>query len=247
MDAQLQPWWHILIIFVGLHLQVKNENKVEQIKSTVALPFHHFSGGEKLLEVSPEVNLNHRRVENQQQCTGYVTEMMKLEEVIPLEKEPDNSLSAADSLKADDSRKHREWFPPLQENGSGGSFQSESDNGEGLASSLDLSSSFEKCFQSINERRSSHQNHKPSQEPEVNYQLKPFDYAAARKNMKFGEVGEKDIAESDNRLQTSSVSGEMHKGLASGQSRGEEKVKGFQHPRRRQAFPPSGNRSTTYH
>ncbi|XP_073109646.1 protein RRP6-like 2 isoform X2 [Elaeis guineensis] len=227
--------------------QVKNENKVEQIKSTVALPFHHFSGGEKLSEVSPEVNLNHRRVENQQQCTGYVTEMMKLEEVIPLEKEPDNSLSAADSPKADDSRKHREWFPPLQENGSGGSFQSESDNAEGLASSLDLSSSFEKCFRSINERRSSRQNHKPSQEPEVNYQLKPFDYAAARKNMKFGEVGGKDIAESDNRLQTSSVSGETHKGLASGQSRGEEKVKGFQHPRRRQAFPPSGNRSTTYH
>ncbi|KAG1333931.1 protein RRP6-like 2 [Cocos nucifera] len=229
--------------------QVKNDNKVEQIKSTVALPFHYFSGGEKLSEVSPEVNLNRRQVENQQQCTGYITEAMNLEEVMPLENELDNLLSAADSLKADDGKKHREWFPPLQENSSSGSFQPESDNAEGLASplDLDLSSSFEKSFWSINERRSSHQNHRSSQEPEVNHQLKPFDYAAARKNMKFGEVREKDRAESDNRPQTSPVSGEMRKGLASGRSRGEEKVKGFQQPRRRQAFPPSGNRSTAYH
>lgn len=245
MHNYKEPCYHILIIFVSLLLQVKNENKVEQIKSAVALPFHYFSGGEKFSEASPEVNLSHRQVENQQQCTG-ITEMMKLEEVIPLENEPDNSLPAADSPKADDGRKHREWFPSLQEIGCGGSFQPEFDNVEVLASPLDLSSSFEKGFQSIS-GRSCRQSHRPSQEPEVNYQLRPFDYAAARKVMKFGEVREKDRAESDNRLQTLPDSGEMRKGLVSGQSRGEEKVKGFQHPRRRQAFPPSGNRSTTYH
>lgn len=225
--------------------QVKNESKVVQIKSTVALPFHYFSGGENLSEASPDVNLSHRQLENQQQCTGYITERMKLEEVIPLENEPDNSESAAESLKADDTMKHREWFP-LPENGSGG-FQPGSDIAEGPASPLDLASSFEKCFQSINERRTSHQNQRPSQEPEFNYQLKPFDYAAARKNIKFGRAGETEKGEDDDGIQTVKDSAELRQGLVSGQSRGEERMKGFQQPRRRQAFPPSGNRSTTYH
>ncbi|EHA8589139.1 protein RRP6-like 2 [Cocos nucifera] len=148
--------------------QVKN--KVEQIKSTVSLPFHYFSG-DKLPEVCPEVNLNHPQVENQQHRTGNITEAVKLEEVIRLD-EPHNSEFTAGSPEADDRMKHRKWLQPLPENCSDGGLHSECDSAEGLLSTSDLASSFEKCFQSISER-SSHQNQKPSQEPEVNYQLKP--------------------------------------------------------------------------
>lgn len=160
---------HLVILL----LQVKN--KVEQIKSTVSLPYHYFSGGEKLPEVCPEVRLNHPRLEDQH-CTGNITEKVKLEEVVHLEIEPHNSESTAESAEADDGMRHRKWLPPLPENCSGG-LQSECDIAEGLASPSDLAFGFEKCSQSINER-SSHQNRKPSQEPEVKHQLKPFDHAA---------------------------------------------------------------------
>nr|XP_010932653.1 protein RRP6-like 2 isoform X1 [Elaeis guineensis] len=219
--------------------QVKN--KVEQIKSTVSLPFHYFSGDP---EVCPEVKLNHPQVENQQHRAGNITETVKLEEVIHLD-EPHNSESTAESPKADDSMKHGKWLPPPPENCSDGGLHAECDIAEELLSTSDLASSFEKCFQSISER-SSHQNQKPSQEPEVNYQLKPFDYAAARKNIKFGDVEEKDRAKGNDGLRTLPDSREMHKGPVFGQSGGKERLKGFQQSRRRQAFPPSGNRSTTY-
>ncbi|KAK8962587.1 hypothetical protein KSP40_PGU020771 [Platanthera guangdongensis] len=110
---------------------------------------------------------------------------------------------------------------------------------ENLMSLSDLSAGFQRCSEFASGRRSVDANHRPSQEPPLSPELTPFDYASARRNFKFGAVGGEG---DDGRLPAAR---DARKGFRSSRKDGEERERG-QQPRRRQAFPPSGNRSATY-
>ncbi|URE21324.1 HRDC domain [Musa troglodytarum] len=228
----------ILHDYNKLSFHNKNANKVEQIKSTVALPFYHFCGGEKTSELHVKEVIVCPVAETLQQ---HPADLAKLE-VIPLDR-GSHQQSPSDSPMTDDGTK--EWDNSHHpEIGSDLDLHRESIASDEPMSPSDLTSSFEKCFQSINERRNCQRNQKSSQKPEINFNLSPFDYAAARKNVKFDDDG-CDETKTEDRVMTLPDSRQMHR--PSGQAQGEERSRGSQQVRRRQAFPPSGNRSTTYH
>jgi len=209
---------------------------VEQIKSSVILPFHSFSGSGNISEPNPSEGIKQTQPEARQLHPSETSATTQLEEVIRL----NNDDSSEESPCANDGLKCRERTP-RQKNVCSGVSHLETEAGEEPISLSDLSSSFQQCFQSINQDRSSYKkNGKQSQENEVKVQVKPFDYAFARKNINFTGVGERD---GDGGLDSNPLdSGEKRRASAKGRSNGEERERGL----RRQAFPPSGNRSTTY-
>lgn len=211
-------------------------NKVELIKSSVVLPFHSFSGGGNISEPNPS---EQTQLETKQQHHSEPPATTQLEEVIQLDNN-DFGDSSEESPSANDGGLERRERSPRQENGSNEVSPLETEEEEPISLS-DLSSSFQQCFQSINQDRSSYKKSgKQSQENEVKVQVRPFDYAAARKNINFTGVGEHD---GDGGLDSNSLdNGEKRRASAVGRSNGEERSRGL----RRQAFPPSGNRSTTY-
>lgn len=103
----------------------------------------------------------------------------------------------------------------------------------------DLSSSFQKCFPSLDQAMSSKVVDK-SRKSEGSLEVKPFDYEAARKQVIFG--GQKKV-ESTVDGDGGSKRKERRKGSAAGKD-----AEPAEHPqgRRRQAFPASGNRSATF-
>lgn len=202
----------------------QSKSKVEKIKSSVVLPFHHFSGGAnppatglpvtKSVEPEPEI-----------MCDDPASRM---EEVIQLDTGTDD---------------------PENGNTDG---QSECKPGDTDVSSStpELSSGIEQRFRSLNESRDLQQKHQAPEEPEFNDQLKVFDYTEARKNTSFGEVRCERRKDNAVARAINADSGDKRKSSKQtpGAGGGEEEDEGnFQNPRRRQAFPPSGNRSATYH
>jgi hypothetical protein len=187
-----------------------------------------------------------------------------MEDMIPLEDGDTNSpststssptkkpsTSSASSSEDDESAKHKEWFPQQAETAAAGS-ESEADM---PVSPTELSSSFEKCFKSLNELKGTKQTQQKSfRENSAGFQLKPFNYDAARKDIQFGEPkgkGAKDDDEEESgggcfRKPKKGGNGEKNKSKRRVSGERGEKEGGFQHPRRRQAFPLSGNRSFTY-
>ncbi|KAJ1687376.1 hypothetical protein LUZ63_018766 [Rhynchospora breviuscula] len=187
------------------------------------------------------------------------------EDMIPLEDGDTNSpasstssptkkptTSSASSSEDDESEKHKEWFPRQAETSVAGS-ESEDDM---PVSPTELSSSFEKCFKSLNELKSSKQTQqKTNRQNNANFQLKPYNYADARKDIIFGEPKGKGARDDDDeggggggrfRKPKKGDFGESNTSKKSGSGERREKEGGFQNPRRRQAFPMSGNRSFTY-
>ncbi|VAH03694.1 unnamed protein product [Triticum turgidum subsp. durum] len=173
-----------MLDFAWLVLQMQNKSKVEKIKSSVVLPFHHFSGGANPPATSPPVAKSSE--------PGYT----------------DVSSS-----------------PP------------------------EPSSGIEQRCRSLDESRDLQQKHQAPEELEFNDQLKAFDYAEARKNTSFGEVRSERRKDNAVASAINVDSGDKRKSLKQtpGAGGGEEDEGNFQNPRRRQAFPPSGNRSATYH
>ncbi|KAJ0981713.1 hypothetical protein J5N97_009968 [Dioscorea zingiberensis] len=222
--------------------QDKNANKVDQIKSSLVLPFHSFDGPKPFFEPGAQENTKQSRPDSMQHDNEPFT-TTKLDDVIPLENEMEGL--GTESQITEEDVKHREWFPQLPENGSSADSQPETRTEEAPMSLSDLSSSFQECFRSLNEIKGSKQNQQPAQERgELNFQLKPFDYATARQHTRFGEVREGRGAADDG--QGSQNSGRIRKGAVRDGAHEVERASEFQQPRRRQAFPPSGNRSATY-
>lgn len=194
---------------------------MDKITSSVVLPFHNFSGSVKPPTGSfPPKEPVHYEPEGIQ----HGDPACQLEDVIQLDTETDDPQPAK-------SRNDDEHQEP-----------------EGMEMSKppsDVPSDTEQRFRSLNEERNVHQNQKTPKEPEFSFPVVPFDYAEARKNLVSGEpkaVKEKDDAvarpinkDSGDKQRTSNKPGV-------GENEGN-----FQHPRRRQAFPPSGNRNFTYH
>eukprot|EP00262_Sarcandra_glabra_P006411 TRINITY_DN18691_c0_g1_i1.p1 TRINITY_DN18691_c0_g1~~TRINITY_DN18691_c0_g1_i1.p1 ORF type:complete len:729 (-),score=148.11 TRINITY_DN18691_c0_g1_i1:140-2080(-) len=217
--------------------QDKSGMKVEQIKSSVMLPFHSFDGTSvRSTEPVKFFEFGHPEIKPKLIDDDTIS-LCKLEDIISLENDSDNPESS-EIPEPENGSKHRKWYPQLPE----------MDTQEEPGSLSDLSSNFQKCFKSINEMRNTKQTERRSQESNSYFQLKPFDYAGARKQMRFEEKEGQAPFKKDGQdktktppdakeTRTSSVSVRVSK---------EEGKKVFLQGRRRQAFPSSGNRSSTF-
>ncbi|GMI65046.1 RRP6-like 2 [Hibiscus trionum] len=211
----------------------KEESKLAQIRSSVNLSFHSFPGTEE--QSKPPV-IEPTKLPEVPQPEGppavIPTESSTVEDVIMLEDDSnkDEQIDGSNSPEAtvDRPRKESSMEP-----------SSETEKEDETMSLSDLSTSFQQCFESMNQNRKAVKV-KKSKEPSGLLQIKPFDYEAARKEVKFGEDAEEESGSHTN------YAGKKKKGLAAGRLQIDDGSKQFPQARRRQAFPASGNRSATF-
>ena len=207
---------------------------MEQIRSSVNFPFHSFSGTSeqsKLVIEVPDTAVETCQPQGHAAvpaANSRSDDIIMLEDNLNVEEPIHGNLEAADEHKSD--------F---------GASASEMDD-EPMSLS-ELSSSFQQCFESINQNGNGRKNEK-SQEAGCVLQLKPFDYEAARKHVRFGEDPEDGLgSEGDKGLKSRRDSGGKKKGPIKGRVQRDDDGTGeFPQGRRRQAFPATGNRSATF-
>uniref|UniRef100_A0A5B7BSC4 Putative exosome component 10 n=1 Tax=Davidia involucrata TaxID=16924 RepID=A0A5B7BSC4_DAVIN len=209
----------------------KEEIKLEQIKSSVNLPFHSFSGRDEQLQPVVKVTTETSEISDREPLAVPAADS-NFEDIILLEGDS-NVEESVNSQAPNEQLEHKDDNTP--------GLALEMDEGDGTMSLSDLSSNFQKCFQSINETRKARQVEK-AQQSDGFLQLKPFDYEEARKQVKFGQDrrGEPDAEGDGSRRRDrkkSSVKGRVQK---------DDETNDFQQGRRRQAFPATGNRSATF-
>ncbi|KAL6507822.1 hypothetical protein OROGR_024017 [Orobanche gracilis] len=207
----------------------EKHTKLDQIKSTVSLPFHSFSAGSS--DERDHTNLEESaklEIPSQGEASALTATGSTLEDVIILDDDSDiedlamdntNTSSSSDQLK----------------NNKFGSLSSDEDEPVSLSS---LSSSFQKCLPPLDETESM----KVDDKSQTFLQVKPFDYEAARKQIKFGE-NSKEMEEGNDGVRIR----DRKKGFAKDKLGKDEGTNDFPQGRRRQAFPASGNRSASFH
>ena len=200
---------------------MQGKSKVDKITSSVVLPFHNFSGSVK----PPSGNLPLKeQAHSEPESIQYSDPACQTEDVIQLDTETDDP-------RPPESRNDDEHEEPKDM--------------EMSKSPSDVPSDTEQRFRSLNEERNVQQNQRAPQEPEFRFPLVPFDYAEARKNLVSGEP--KAERKKDDAVARPINMDSGDKKLTSNKPGVGENDGSFQHPRRRQAFPPSGNRNFTYH
>lgn len=251
-------------------------SKVEQIKASVALPFHSLLGTREM--VSIQHPLNSKEVPSNEESQVEVGKLVGTE-VACSNAEIENNMQAlkiSAGIVSEDGRKYRAWWPPLQVKADGKkSSVRQIDDGKLPPSLSELrhrswkqskrQSNFE--FQQntrleapshINEnldgkkRKKNFPAHRDSNKffttsQETDGSFKPFDYAAARRSMNFGMSEERARGVKDS---SGSKSLFGKKGKGSGydpMNLGASEAGGDLQPgKRRQVFPASGNRSATF-
>lgn len=195
----------------------------------MSLPFHSFAGGHKPEEPVTKEPTRVSEVSDSEQPAA----SSKVEEYIMLEERHDAVVDRSHS-NSDTANKDGE-------DDSRGS-ASEEDKEEGPMSLSELSSSFQKCLQAANDsRKSRHADKSPEPQGLMQQQLKPFDYEEARKEIQFDKKPSKERSDNDSKAD----SRRGRKGSATQQGQGDNGTE-FRQGRRRQAFPASGNRSSTF-
>ncbi|XWS58558.1 hypothetical protein CRYUN_Cryun08bG0044400 [Craigia yunnanensis] len=210
----------------GIDKKENEESKLEQIRSSVNLSFYSFLGKE--VESKPAMTEPIPEVSQPEEPSTMVPTESNSEDIIMLEdnSNKDESIDGSGSPEITDIPREESTVAPFYET-----------NKEDETMSLsDLSTSFQQCFESINQNRKVVKV-KKSKEPSGLLQIKPFDYEAARKEVKFGEV-----EESGSQVKSTG----KKKSSAIGRLQIEDGTKQFPQARRRQAFPASGNRSATF-
>ncbi|KAF2306892.1 hypothetical protein GH714_022386 [Hevea brasiliensis] len=209
----------------------KEEVKLERIGTSVSLPFHSFLDRNKLPELLEEEPVLVSEIPHAEESFVVPPADSSLEEIIVLEDDSYVEVIENDDSETKDS--HRD----SKELGSGLIMEEEEH-----ASLSVLSTSYQKCFQSGNQNRTIEKIQK-SQEPTGLLQLKPFDYAAARKRVKFGKESEEGSIEAGDKDQGSldSLGGKKISGVQKDDGTNE-----FSEGERRQAFPATGNRSAPF-
>lgn len=198
----------------------KEEIKLEQIRSSVILPFYSFKGQEE--QMKPVMKEASRASEvSLPEEPSSVPVKSKLEDIIMLENSSDPKNSENDGVETVDLPKNN------------------SDEDEPVSLS-DLSSSFQKCFQSNQNKKGSAV--KKSDESANLLQVKPFDYEAATQQVKFGDVDRKSERSENRASQRDSA---RKKGSAADRVK-DDGAGDFQQGKRRQAFPATGNRSASF-
>ncbi|KAH6826496.1 Polynucleotidyl transferase [Perilla frutescens var. hirtella] len=204
----------------------KEDSKLEQIKATVSLPFRAFSGGDEKLRLEVEESAKISEVVQHQENPSPPATDSTLVDIIVLDDDSDTE----DSEKANSDAALDNHSTKVENNEAG---SSEEDEPMSLS---ELSSSFQKCFPSLDQAMSSKVVDKSRP-----LEVQPFDYEAARKHVKFGkDAAAEPMVDGDGSLKRR----ERRKGsAAAGKDDGAS-----EHPqgRRRQAFPASGNRSATF-
>ncbi|KAJ9540468.1 hypothetical protein OSB04_026974 [Centaurea solstitialis] len=241
----------------NLESKPTEEIKVEQIKSSVCLPFRSFADKP---EPSVKESAKSQELSNVEKSPNVLpaTPSSKPEnDIILLESDSDdaedeNPASGAGPMAADDQgaepKKEDEDNVILLDSDScsadGSNPGEEKDAaGEATMSLSDLSSSFQKCVKTADEKKKLHQEDGGSAGL---VKVTPFDYAAARKEVRFGEEGSdgsegEDGGNKQSKRERKKASGGARKNAAAGERSGD-----FQLGRRRQAFPATGNRSSTF-
>ncbi|KAB2005308.1 hypothetical protein ES319_D11G261000v1 [Gossypium barbadense] len=209
----------------------KEDSKLAQIRSSVNLSFHSFSGTAE--QSKPPVNEPTKFPEAPQPKEPPVvvaTESSTLEDIIMLEdnSKKDEQVDGSGSPEVNDTPGKESCMAP----------SSETEKEDKTMSLSDLSTSFQQCFESMNQNRKAVKV-KKSKEASGVLQIKPFDYEAARKEIKFGEDAETESG-------SHAKSGGKKKSSAMGRLQIDDGSKQFPQARRRQAFPASGNRSATF-
>ncbi|EEF36685.1 3'-5' exonuclease, putative [Ricinus communis] len=209
----------------------KDEIKLDKIRSSVSLPFHSFLGRKEPAKPAAEEPNLVTETPRPEESFAVPATGSSLEDIILL---GDNSDVVVQENVDSDTKDVSKSV----------GCESETDEEGEPASLSDLSTSFQKCFQSNNENKTNENNMQKSQDPTGLLQLKPFDYAAARKEVIFGEEskaasGGKDQSRNDGvkDRRKNSVGGGVEK---------DDGTRDFPQGKRRQAFPATGNRSATF-
>ncbi|CAL4942012.1 unnamed protein product [Urochloa decumbens] len=206
-------------LFSGLS-NVQGKSKVDKITSSVVLPFHNFSGSAK--HPSGSLPLK-EQVHSEPESIQHSDPACQMEGVIQLDTETDDP-QPPESRNDDEHQEAKDMEmsdPPS-----------------------DVRSDIEQQFRSLNEERNVHQNQKIPREPDLRFPVVPFDYAEARKNLVSGEPKSEKKKDDAVARPINTDSGDKRRSNKPGVGENEGN---FQNPRRRQAFPPSGNRNFTYH
>ncbi|RID62307.1 hypothetical protein BRARA_E01390 [Brassica rapa] len=205
---------------------VNEEAKLEQIRSSVNLQFQSFT--DKSSESKSATGPSPK--EPEEVSTTMPASVSKQHGVTALK---DDSEEASEIVGTSDRVSDAEVSCFETENvillDDGGGSGKEVDAEDEPMSLSELSTNFQKCFNSM-----SKSNNK-AQKPEF-LNIEPFDYEAARKEVTFGE-GQK--GRQGGKKEGGSKAGGQKKGSAPEQSE-------FGQGKRRQAFPASGNRSATF-
>nr|XP_043632730.1 protein RRP6-like 2 [Erigeron canadensis] len=238
--------------------------KVEQIKSSVALPFHSFTG-----RTEPShhvVNKPDKPQENPVLPSGTTSEpeadIILLESDSDVEGAKPEGAATDEDTKLEGATSDEDAKPEGAANDeaseqkmedennvilldSESASDEENDGEEGPMSLSDLSSSFQKCVQTADEKKNSNQGVEGGSGL---VKVTPFDYAAARKEVRFGEDGSDESAGEDGNDNAIKVRREKKKSAATGgrKDAAGERSGDFQLGKRRQAFPATGNRSSTF-
>ncbi|KAJ0013434.1 hypothetical protein Pint_20031 [Pistacia integerrima] len=240
----------------------KEEIKLDQIRSSVNLPFHSFSARDEpkaVKEVKVEPVKSSKNLQSLSSFTSgeqpkpvaeessRVLEVQSeeppaepsgrfnTEDVIMLEDDVNEEESTHDNLeKTNVPRENNSAEPAL-----------EMDEQDEPMSLSDLSTSFQECLQSVNKNR------KPGKlEKSENHsgflQIKPFDFEAARKQIKFGEAAKKESVRIEGNQKNPRDSGDKKKNLAGSEGQKDDETKELSQGKRRFAFPATGNRSATF-
>ncbi|XVF30738.1 hypothetical protein REPUB_Repub16aG0084400 [Reevesia pubescens] len=210
----------------------KQESKLELIRSSVNLSFHTFLGTEEQSKPATKEPTRVPEVSQPEVPPTVVPTESTFEDIIMLEdnSHKDESIDGSSSPEITDT--------PGEESSVAPSSETNKEENESMSLS-DLSKSFQQCFQSINQNRKVGSKVQKSKESSGLLQIKPFDYEAARKQVKFGEDAEEDSGRQVK-------SGGKKKTSAVGRLQIDDGTKQFPQARRRAAFPASGNRSATF-
>ncbi|CAL0317147.1 unnamed protein product [Lupinus luteus] len=219
-----------------LNLENKDneEIKLEQIRSSVNLPFHSFLGGSQVSKPVVKSPSLASGTSNPQKPVPVHVSTSTLDEIIILES--DTTVEDMEQNNIENCNDHGEINSNVSTSG-------KEDEVEAMSLS-ELSSSFQKCFQSNNQHNKTRLLKKTEQVGGL-LQLKPFDYEEAMKHVKFGENKKHASFQNDgNAGQDDSGSKKKHSTTVQEQTT--DLTKQLQQGRRRQAFPVSGNRSSTF-
>ncbi|KAK2451240.1 hypothetical protein P8452_14456 [Trifolium repens] len=216
---------------LGLDKKGKEEIKLEKIRSSVTLPFHSFSGSSDKANTvfeTPSV------ASDQQKPVSDPVSTSPLDEIIMLETDTGAEEDAEQNNNLENPNEHREK----------NSSASSSDEDEPTSLS-ELSSNFQKCFQS-NKQNNKTGKPKKTEQASGLLQLTPFDYEAAMNHVKFGEKKKDPSSQNCDGRAEKKDSGGKKRSSTIGEGQPSDLTKQFQQGRRRAAFPASGNRSATF-
>lgn len=228
----------------GFTLQAIEEIKVEEIKSKVSLPFRSFP--DKIEPSHPVVKESAKPQEipvvSSETSSTPENDIILLESESEAEEEKPE-ITANDNDENSERKTEDEKDVIMLDSESSSDGEEKAGAEEGNVSLSDLSSSFQKCVQTADEKMKSRQGAEGGGSGGL-VKIIPFDYEAARKEMRFGEDGSDGSGGEDG---NDNKKGKREKKKATGRKDAAAERSGdFQMGRRRQAFPASGNRSATF-